>query len=638
MALVVQEIQALTFKNVLRLVLRAWPYYRPQLKHIITYLLLNVVTGALLLTSGLVGNDLLNNKVLVGTPLQPAQATLLFVDDSYVTTGEEGEALTEDQRRTVRNRLFVWAFIGALLLMASFSLVYYYMVWIFQNINQDLRVKMIEQAENLSLRYHSDARTGDAIYRVYQDSATITNVLQQVVITPLRAVAWIFWGVILLTFFSPWLGLLCLLTAVPVVGLFMYFSPRIRVSAQRAREANSDLTSRIQEVFAAIRVVKANRAESEMMRRFDEDSGNALDAAFVLRVNIVLLSMSILVLGFGVVLIAEYLMASWTLSETATFLGGVVSIVGFAYWNLGAYQSAAGNIAQTARQSADVAQIWGGAADLLVGLQRAYFLLDLEPEVTEPDDPVTFPGPVGSVNWQDVRFSYDGDTPVLKSVSLSAAAGTITAIVGSTGSGKSTLMSLLLRLYDPDEGAICINGTPITRFGIDDLRSNIAIALQQNLLFTASVADNIAYATKDRSRDEIIEAARIACADEFIAEMPDGYDTELGERGSKLSTGQRQRLTIARALLRDTPILILDEPTASLDAETERQVLSNIAQWGKDRIVFLITHRLSTIRSADQIAFLHRGSIAEVGNHETLMASEAGHYRRFVHAEAGTDQ
>ncbi len=634
----VDETEPLTFKDIVRLVLRAWPYYRPQLKHIITYVLLNVASGGLILTGGLVGNDLFNNKVLVGTPLQPIQATLLLVDDSYVTTGAEGEALNEDQRRTVRNRLFVWAFIAALLLMASFSLVYYYMVWIYQNINQDLRVKMIEQAENLSLRYHSDARTGDAIYRVYQDSATITNVLQQIVITPLRAFTWILWGVILLTFFSPWLGVLCVATAIPVVALFMYFSPRIRASARRARQANSDLTARIQEVFAAIRVVKANRAESEMIRRFNQDSGAALDAAFILRVQIVLLAMGILILGAGAVLIAEYLMASWTLSETATFLGGVVTLVGFAFWNLGAYQSAAGTIGETARQSADVAQLWGGAADLLVGLQRAYFLLDLEPEVTEPDNAIPFPLPVEQVRWEDVRFSYDGAVPVLNSVSLGASAGTITAIVGSTGSGKSTIMSLLLRLYDPDAGTIRINDAPINQIGIEALRSNIAIALQQNLLFTASVADNIAYATRDKSRDQVIEAARVACADEFISEMPQGYDTELGERGSKLSTGQRQRLTIARALLRDTPILILDEPTASLDAETERQVLTNIAHWGADRIVFLITHRLSTIRSADQIAFLHQGDIAELGDHETLMASEAGHYRRFVHAESGTGQ
>jgi ABC-type multidrug transport system fused ATPase/permease subunit len=194
-----------------------------------------------------------------------------------------------------------------------------------------------------------------------------------------------------------------------------------------------------------------------------------------------------------------------------------------------------------------------------------------------------------------------------------------------------------LRLYDPDGGAITINGTDIRDIRIDDLRAGVAIALQQNVLFATSVAENIAYATPSVSRGVIEAAARVACADGFIGEMAAGYDTELGERGGKLSAGQRQRLTIARAIVRDTPILILDEPTASLDAETEHQVLSNLAEWGRERIVFLITHRLSTIRNADQIAFLENGVIKEFGDHEALMNTPNGLYRRFVEAETVGD-
>ena len=623
-----------TFRRVAHLILRAWPYYRPQLKHLVTYLLLNVLAGAIMLVAGLIGNDLLNNKVLVGTPLQPMQATLLLLDDSYVVgVREDAESLTSEQRQTVRNRLLTWGLVGLLLLLASLSLVWYYMTWIYQRINQDLRLAMLAKAESLSLRFHDQARTGDAIYRIYQDSATITNVLQQLIVTPLRVLIWMLWGFTLLTLFSPWLGLLCILTVVPVTLLFIYFTPQIQKYSRMARRTNSDLTSRIQESFASIRVIKANRAEEAVIQRFEQDSKRALDAAFQFRLQVTLLALGVSTVAMGAVLVGEYLMAGWTISGTATYLGGVITLVGFATWNLGAYQSAAGTISQNSQQGFELAQIWGGAQDLMIGLERAYYLLDQEAEVTEVAQPLPFPVSVRQVAWHDVSFAYQQQKPILSRLNLTATAGSITAIVGPTGTGKSTLMALLLRLYDPDQGTITINDTPIDYIRIDDLRSHVAIALQQNVLFTTTIADNISYATSDKSRADIDAAAKISCAHEFIEALPLGYDTELGERGGKLSTGQRQRLTIARAILRDTPILVLDEPTASLDAVTEQRVLRNIAEWGKSRIVFIITHRLSTIKQASQIAFMHEGSIVELGGHDTLMGIPEGYYRRFVRAE-----
>ena len=623
-----------TFRRVAHLILRAWPYYRPQLKHLVTYLLLNVLAGAIMLVAGLIGNDLLNNKVLVGTPLQPMQATLLLLDDSYVVGArEDAESLTSEQRQTVRNRLLTWGLVGLLLLLASLSLVWYYMTWIYQRINQDLRLAMLAKAESLSLRFHDQARTGDAIYRIYQDSATITNVLQQLIVTPLRVLIWMLWGFTLLTLFSPWLGLLCILTVVPVTLLFIYFTPQIQKYSRMARRTNSDLTSRIQESFASIRVIKANRAEEAVIQRFEQDSKRALDAAFQFRLQVTLLALGVSTVAMGAVLVGEYLMAGWTISGTATYLGGVITLVGFATWNLGAYQSAAGTISQNSQQGFELAQIWGGAQDLMIGLERAYYLLDQEAEVTDVAQPLPFPVSVRQVAWHDVSFAYQQQKPILSRLNLTATAGSITAIVGPTGTGKSTLMALLLRLYDPDQGTITINDTPIDYIRIDDLRSHVAIALQQNVLFTTTIADNISYATSDKSRADIDAAAKISCAHEFIEALPLGYDTELGERGGKLSTGQRQRLTIARAILRDTPILVLDEPTASLDAVTEQRVLRNIAEWGKSRIVFIITHRLSTIKQASQIAFMHEGSIVELGGHDTLMGIPEGYYRRFVRAE-----
>jgi ABC-type multidrug transport system fused ATPase/permease subunit len=256
--------------------------------------------------------------------------------------------------------------------------------------------------------------------------------------------------------------------------------------------------------------------------------------------------------------------------------------------------------------------------------------------VKDKANPEDFPETIPKVSFESVAFSYEKDHSILSDINLEAKSGTITAIVGGTGSGKSTLLSLLLRLYDPDKGTVLINGIDIRDFSTSDLRAKVSIALQQNVLFAKSIKENIAYGIDSTTDNEIIDASKIACADDFINDMPLNYETELGERGGKLSTGQRQRLSIARALLKNTPILILDEPTASLDAETEKRVMSNIAKWGQNRIIFVITHRLSTIKSADRIAVLDSGVIKEFGSHQDLMELK-GDYAEFVKSETGED-
>ena len=408
------------FRGVVGVFVRTWPFLKPQFLHILCWLALQLTLYTTVGFATLLIDDLLNNKIMLGDPLEPAQATLLLLDPSYA----EGEELTGEQQLVVRDRFVLYVAIGAFIntVLMQLGVLHYYYTWIIQRINQRLRVTMVEKAEHLSLRYHSHARTGDTIYRVYQDSATITAIIDTAILDPINMVWKLTFAVFILWLFNPLLGLICLLATVPIFLVVAWYTPRLQHFARLARESNSNLTSRIQESFAAIRVVKANQA-------------------------------------------------------------------------------------------------------------------------------------------------------------------------------------------------------------------NCAIALQQNVLFAATVADNIGYASRRAAREDIEAAAGVACADEFIREMAEGYDTELGERGGKLSTGQRQRLSIARAIVRDTPILILDEPTASLDAETEQRLLANLSAWGRERIVFLITHRLSTIRNADQIAFLDGGRIEEVGDHDTLMAIPEGRYRRFAIAE-----
>jgi len=614
-----------------RVFVRTWPYLKPQFLHILCWLVLQLTSYTAVGLAMVLVDDVLSNKIMLGHPLEPGQTTLLMVDAGYA----EVEELSAEQRYVVRDRFVLYVTIGYFLNMVVLQLgfLHYYYTWIIQRINQRLRVTMVEKAEHLSLRYHSHARTGDAIYRVYQDSATITSIIDTAILDPINMIWKLALAFFILWLFNPVLGLICILATVPIVVAVAWYTPRLQRLARLAREANSNLTSRIQEAFAAIRVIKANQVETAVMNRFDADSNHALGAALRVRMEMILLWMIVLAIAAGAMFTADYLMAGWTVNEETTWLAGAITLVGFAVWNLGAFQQASGRSQEYFDWGRGLINKWSLMQDMAVGLDRAYHLLDVQPEVSEPDDPVPVPGTIHEVCYDGVRFAYETGQTVLDGVDLTARAGTVTAIVGATGSGKSTLMSLLLRLYDPGAGSVRINNVDVRAFAIGEVRGNIAIALQQNVLFAATVADNIGYGSVGATRRDIEAAARVACADEFIREMANGYDTELGERGGKLSTGQRQRLSIARAVVRDTPILILDEPTASLDAQTEQRLLANLSDWGRYRVVFLITHRLSTIRNADRIAFLDGGRIQEIGNHDALMAIPDGGYRRFVRAE-----
>ena len=655
-------------RELIRLLLRTRPYLKSQLRHIVSWVGLVMLMEIIWVFAFLVAFDLLNNKILVGQKLEPAQATLLFLDDRYTADPEllaqlvtdvpdeeqappEAETaqatpaellLEPEQRKTVRNRLGVLFAIGALLMLMIAPGVRVYGTWITQRINQSLRSRMIERAEHLSLRYHSHARTGDAIYRVYQDSAMVTAIIDTIILRPVIALGQMLFSFLVICMFSLVLGAVYLAAIIPMIWLLKVYMPKLQTRSRSARETNSALTSRIQEVFGAIRVIKSNRAEEIIEQRFDEDSTAALNAAFAFRVEFILMATFTMMIAGAAIITAQYLMAGWTLVEQSTAFVGAVALVGFTVWNLGAFQSAATRGTDLTGNGRDMIHVWGMLQDMSGGLDRAFFLLELEPEIVDREDAISLPTPINHIRYENFSFGYIPNMPVLRDVTLRANVGTVTAIVGATGSGKSTLMSLLLRLYETDAGIISINDTHLSSIQLDSLRRGVAIALQQNTLFASSVADNIAYAFADASRADVEAAAKVACAHEFIQQMPQGYDTELGERGGDLSTGERQRLSIARAVIRDTPILVLDEPTASLDAETEVAVLENLSDWASERIVFLITHRLSTIRSADQIAFLEDGVIREAGPHDTLMAMEQGRYRAFVLAEsapkAATDE
>ncbi len=642
------ETPDISWKLITRLIARSVPFLRPMFLHIAAMFGFGAFLTFLFTFTGTLSGDMWNNKMLINDKLQPVQAFVLFVDETYVreeflteeaqirveAAGFAGEDLSENQRKTVRNRMLVWFFVGAvtgILLTMFFS---YYGTWVWQNVNQYLRVAMVEKLEYLSLSFHHSNRSGDAIYRIYQDSSMIVNVLEECVIGPFETLRDMTLALAFLMAFDWRLGVAMLIAFIPMFALTVLATPKIRQLSVSNRVANSNFTSRLQETFACLKVVKANQAEDIMIKRFDVDSQRALDAALYIRFGMVLLSLAVGIIGGLFVIGADYVMAGWVVEEQPTNVPAwAAAFVGFAIWNYGAFNAAQERIGELNGRGRGLVRLWCMLQDLFIGLERAFYFLDLEANVVNPEKPLEFPKSVTDVKWDDVHFEYDEGQPVLQGATLESRAGAITAIVGTTGSGKSTLMSLLLRLYDPQSGSVLINGTSVKEFQIEEIRKNCAIAMQKNVLFTGTVRQNIAYATADVTDDNVKEAARIACADGFIEEMEDSYDNLLGERGSKLSAGQRQRLTIARAVIRNTSILILDEPTASLDAETEQQVLSNLSEWGEDKVVFIITHRLSTIQNADQIAFLDDGQILEVGSHDELMEIPGGKYRQFVDAE-----
>ena len=617
--------------EVLRVLWRCLALLRPVRGHLVGLCCGFAGLTLLLVPPSLLFLDLVWTRALQGEPLPAWQAALLRLDPALAV---HVSALSEPVRRAIALRAVVGGFAIGAAATPLFLALWYWQIWVLQRVNQLLRVQLLERFQTLSLRFHSEARVGDAIYRLTQDSAMVTQLVELVLLTPLYTIGGHLLSLVIVSAIDPRLGLLLLAAWIPALALGYAFSTPMRRDFRRARESNAALTARIQEVVAGVRVIKAYGAEAREQQRFEAASRAAFDAAYAARHRFAVYGVLVFLAATSVLVAASAWGALATRAQAQLFGARLLAASGFTAWSLGLFQFFKDRFGDGTNYLRRLFRTWGRVQDVAIGLERVFEILDLEPEVRDAPDAVDLEDVKQGIAFRSVEFRYRADRPALQDVSFFAPVGAITAVVGPTGAGKSTLLALLLRLFDPDRGAIEIDGRDLRRLRVASLRERVAIALQENLLFGTTIRENIRYAAPGASDAAVREAARVAYADEFIEALPLGYDTPLGERGTKLSSGQRQRLSIARAVLKDAPVLLLDEPTASLDAETERRVLARLAAWGRGRAIVLVTHRLSTVRLADRIVALEAGRTLEVGSHRELMTVAGGAYRRLVEAES----
>ena len=580
--------------------------------------------------------DLIADPELAGTPIDGAKPVDSPNQDS---ASIELNPLSSEQRHSLKSVYAVFLVLGWLAqLPLGFALPYYY-IYIMQRVNQDLRVALVGRWHQLSLRYHSNHRVGDSVYRIYQDSSQVTAVIGEIT-QALQVLITYFTGIIFLFALDPILGLMALSIIVGTLIWARWFSPRMRVNSLASRQANSNFTSRVQETFASTRLIKAFSTEEKEQQRFESDSINAFNASYRVRSLMAVIGIVTFTIAAGALLYGQYLTAIWAFGERETYASVLVALVGLSFlrWNLSAYQSAQEYLGASSVSIRDLVDRWTRAQDMAMGLNRVFDILDIEPDVKSKPNAPALGGFHHELRFDKVSFAYEPERPVLQDISFSVKPGTVTAIVGPTGSGKTSLMSLISRLFDPDTGSVSIDGVDLRDLDLESLRANVSVALQENVLFGLSLRDNIRYALPEATDAQLMEAVRVACVEEYIASLPEGLDTVLSDRGGKLSTGQRQRLSIARALVKGAPILVLDEPTAALDAATEHRVLQRLTEWAQKRAVFLITHRISTIQQADTILYIDQGRLLEQGSHTQLMSIDSGFYRAFVETEARLSQ
>lgn len=482
-----------------------------------------------------------------------------------------------------------------------------------------LRNELFGWMQRLSLAFYQRRNQGDLIYRATWDTYSLQTLFQQGLFKFLTALATVTLMVVVMLRLNVKLTLITLLIFPPLLAAMFFFGKRMNRRSLAAHQADSHVASLVQQNIASLPVVQSYTREEDEARSFGRQVQESLEKRLSQH-GVEVLYWLVIAILFGVATAGltwwgarEILAQRLTVGELVIFL----SYLGQLYEPLN-----------------QLSHVGATVSDANAGLKRVFEILDTRETLAEPSTPAEFPRPLTGIAFRNVTFGYTPEKPVLRNVSFEIRAGEVIGLVGPSGAGKTTLLNLLSRFYDPDDGEVLISGMPIQAALLKDVRANVAYVFQESHLLPGTIAENIAYGCPTASRGQIEEAARLSNADVFIRSLAQGYDTLVGEAGARLSAGEKQRINIARAFLKDAPILLLDEPTSALDAETEAAVVESLGRLVANRTTIMAAHRLSTLKHASRILVLENGVITEFDSPAELLRRNS-YYARIASQTGG---